>query len=114
MSYYSFIKFSFLLFFSHSKKKKRLLRFEEKNLMRQEIENLHEKVDVEENRTSQLEEEVRKLETDGVVNRQRLSDLNKEQEIGLRTYYFSFSCIHLHNVPFICSIFYSILRDREK
>ena len=85
------IGFLFHEIFVFTTNQQRLLRFEEKNLMRQEIETLHEKVDVEENRTSQLEEELKKLETDDVVNRQRLSDLNKEQEIGLR-FFFEFSC----------------------
>uniref|UniRef100_A0A7M5XCB0 Uncharacterized protein n=1 Tax=Clytia hemisphaerica TaxID=252671 RepID=A0A7M5XCB0_9CNID len=60
----------------------RLLRFEEKNILRQEIEQLHEKVDTEESRTTKLEEELKKSETDRLITSQRVSDLSKEQEIG--------------------------------
>lgn len=60
----------------------RLLRFEEKNVLRQEIEQLHDKVDTEESRTSKLEEKLKRSETERVLHCQRICDLSKEQEIG--------------------------------
>ena len=60
----------------------RLLRFEEKNVLRQEIEQLHEKVDQEESRTSKLEDQLKIFQTEKLLQTQKLSDLTKEQEIG--------------------------------
>ena len=51
-------------------------------MLRQEIEQLHDKVDTEESRTSKLEEKLKRSETERVLHSQRISDLSKEQEIG--------------------------------
>lgn len=51
-------------------------------MLRQEIEQLHDKVDTEESRTLKLEEKLKRSETERVLYSQRISDLSKEQEIG--------------------------------
>ena len=51
-------------------------------MLRQEIEELHDKVDTEESRTSKLEEKLKRSKTESVLHSQRICDLSKEQEIG--------------------------------
>ena len=73
--------------FSHS----RLLRFEEKSYLKQEIEQLNEKYGEEERNSSNLERQLKKYTSDKIALDQKISDLEREQNIGkliLKTFVF--------------------------
>ena len=62
------------------------MRFQEKDVLRKQIEELHDRVDEEERTTNQLEEKLTRAQTENTASQQKLNDFEKEQEIG-ETFY---------------------------
>ena len=65
----------------------RLLRFEEKSVMQDEMKQLHAKYDEEERNCNKLERKLKKFSEDNVMLDQKLHDLQREQSIGMSSPY---------------------------
>lgn len=64
-----------------------LLRFEEKNVFRKEIEQLNDRVDEEERNTNELEQLLRFTKAENVTQLQQMKHLQNEQQLGEKLFH---------------------------